>query len=78
MTNVTNTHCELAKLIATNEKQAPAAVAQRQMACSNGEHHIILKDIPKVSQRDAIECLLQVHKPHEEWLDKLPHILKYP
>ncbi|KAK3507828.1 hypothetical protein QTP70_001195 [Hemibagrus guttatus] len=34
--------------------------------------------LPQNATRDTVECLLQVHKTHVDWLGKLPRTLKHP
>ena len=74
-----NMHREQVWLTAGNANQAPAPVLQGPYSPSQRASDPVLPEhLPQNATRDTVECLLQVHKTHVDWLGRLPWTLKHP
>ena len=74
-----NPHWKQVRLITGNADQALTPVIQGTDSPYQGVRYPILpENPPQDSPRDTVECLLQVHKTHVDWLGKLPCMLNDP
>ena len=72
-------HWKQVWLIPGNADQALTPVIQGTDSPYQGVRYPVLpENPPQGSPRDTVECLLQVHKTHVNWLGKLPCTLKDP